>query len=404
MKKTILFIGAPVQGIPGVKLAQKMGLHVVVSDRNPQAPGVKHADDFIQADTYNAEETVLKAQQYHQQRPIHGVITLAADVPYTVASVAQALGLPGIPLKSAQLAMDKLAMKQQFAADGVRIPWFKAVGSFEALQSAIAEHGYTLIIKPVDSRGSRGVLRLTSDVDLSWAYEYALSFSPTQRVMVEKYLEGPQISTESIVIEGQTYTPGFSDRNYEFIEKYAPHIIENGGELPSHIDPQYQIAVKDMVGQAAASMGITQGVVKGDMVVHQGQAYVIEVAARLSGGFFCTHEIPLNTGVDFVGAAIKLALGEPVNPDSLQPKYQRHVVQRWIFPKPGVVKSIEDVAAAEQLAGVEDVVISAKPGDVFKTPVDSCSTAGMVIVTGESRGQALTRAADAVNMIKVVTS
>ena len=39
---------------------------------------------------------------------------------------------------------------------------------------------------------------------------------------------------------------------------------------------------------------------------------MIELAARLSGGFFCTREIPLNTGVDFVGAAIKLALGETV--------------------------------------------------------------------------------------------
>ena len=59
-------------------------------------------------------------------------------------------------------------------------------------------------------------------------------------------------------------------------------------------------------------MGVTEGTVKGDIVVHDGEPYVIELAARLSGGFFCTREIPLNTGVDFIGAAIKVALGEAV--------------------------------------------------------------------------------------------
>jgi hypothetical protein len=52
-----------------------------------------------------------------------------------------------------------------------------------------------------------------------------------------------------------------------------------------------------------------EGDIKGDIVVHKGEPYVIELAARLSGGFFCTREIPLNTGVDFIGAAIKIALG-----------------------------------------------------------------------------------------------
>ena len=68
-------------------------------------------------------------------------------------------------------------------------------------------------------------------------------------------------------------------------------------------------------------MGITDGTVKGDIVVHDGEPYMIELAARLSGGFFCTREIPLNTGVDFIGAAIKIALGETVDEADLTPKH-----------------------------------------------------------------------------------
>src|SRR6185436_18304318 len=96
--------------------------------------------------------------------------------------------------------------------------------------------------------------------------------------------------------------------------------IENGGDLPSQLSPEIQAKVKDVVARAAAALGVVDGTVKGDIVVHNGEPYVIELAARLSGGFFCTREIPLNTGVDFIGAAIKVALGEPVSSEDLQPK------------------------------------------------------------------------------------
>ena len=117
---------------------------------------------------------------------------------------------------------------------------------------------------------------------------------------------------ESIVIDGVCHTPGFSDRNYEYLERYAPFFIENGGDLPSHLPANIQDKVKELVGRAASALGVTDGTVKGDIVVHRGEPYVIELAARLSGGFFCTREIPLNTGVDFIGAAIKLAFGETI--------------------------------------------------------------------------------------------
>ena len=140
------------------------------------------------------------------------------------------------------------------------------------------------------------MLRLTQDVDLEWAFDVAHQHSPTGRVMLENFLPGPQVSTESLVIDGVAYTPGFADRNYEYIERFAPHIIENGGQLPSHLNAQTQGAVCDLVQEAALAMGIQNGVVKGDIVVTDGVPHIIEIAARLSGGYFCTHEIPLTTG------------------------------------------------------------------------------------------------------------
>ena len=58
--------------------------------------------------------------------------------------------------------------------------------------------------------------------------------------MVESFLFGPQISTEALVVNSKVYTIRVSDRNYEFLDKYSPHIIENGGDLPSFLSNEDQ--------------------------------------------------------------------------------------------------------------------------------------------------------------------
>jgi biotin carboxylase len=401
----LFIISAGIEAMPCIELAKSMGFHVLVSDMNPNACGLQLADDTILASTYDVEATVAEATRYHREvRPIDGVMCIASDVPLTVASVAAALGLPGISLEAARLATYKLAMKERFASDGVPIPWFSPVHSVQHLQVLVEAEGLPLVIKPVDSRGARGVQRLLPGVDLSKAYAMACQHSPTQRVMVERFIPGPQVSTESLVIDGIAHTPGFADRNYELLERYAPHIIENGGQLPSHLPPHTQQAVCDLVQQAAASLGIHNGVVKGDIVVTEGQPYVIELAARLSGGYFCTHEIPLSTGVNLVGAAIRQALGEAVDPADLQPRFIRPVAQRYWFPEPGIVLAIEGADAFKDHPDVAYLELRVQPGDRVG-PIDSHpARAGVVITTGETTQAAMELANHVVNSIRIITS
>lgn len=404
MSRTILIVGGGIEAVPGIRLANKMGLHVVVSDMNTNAPGFAMAHDCIIASTYDIEATIAAAQNYdYTVRPIDGVMCIATDVPLTVASVADVLSLPGISVESARLAMDKLAMKNKFFADGVAVPWFSPVKSIEHLREIVAKKGFPLVLKPVDSRGARGVLRLIADVDLDWAYSFSHSYSPTGRVMVEQFLTGPQVSTESIVLDGVVYTPGFSDRNYEYLERYAPHIIENGGELPSYLPEEKQQAIRDLVQQAALSLGITNGVVKGDIVVYEGKPYVIELAARLSGGYFCTHEIPLNTGINFVEQAIRIALGEKPNPSDLVPRFQHGVAQRYIFTNPGLITNIFGIDKVAQQPGIALCEIRVNVGDTIG-PV-SCHPArvGVVIATGNTRQEAIDRVIAAANDIEIKT-
>ncbi len=405
MTKTILIVSGGVEAAYAAKRAKELGYYVVVSDRDPEAPGFAFADSCLIADVYGHDETAAAAERFHRKiRKIDGVICVAADAPMTVAAVLKRLNLPGLSMETALLASDKLAMKECFEREGVPVPEFQAVATPQALSRLAIEHGSNLVIKPVDSRGSRGVQRVEHVKDLAQAFQLAASYSPTGRVMAERYLDGPQVSTESIVINGECFTPGFSDRNYEFLDQFAPFFIENGGDLPSHLPEETQAKVKAVVARAAKALGVINGTVKGDIVVHEGEPYVIELAARLSGGFFCTREIPLNTGVDFIGAAMKVALGEPVTADELLPKSTTPVIQRYAFPKPGRVTRITGAEKARSVAGVAELIVTAKPGDVIPPAGDKRPSAAMVLTTGASREDALKAANDAIAELRVETA
>lgn len=402
MKLTLLIISGGIEALPGIHKAREMGIHVVVSDGNPAAPGFAWADDHLQVSTYDVEETIKAAEKYHRtKRPINGVICIAADVPHTVAGVAERLGVPGISRESAHLATDKLAMKEAFARHGVPIPWFSEVQSLDQLHKIVLSRGFPLVLKPVDSRGARGVVLLKKGVDLSWAFDYSRKQSPTHRIMIERFLEGPQVSTESLIVGDIICTPGFSDRNYQFLERYAPNIIENGGEMPSFLSSEIQDEVKDLVKKGACALGINRGVIKGDIVINKGKPCIIELAARLSGGYFCSHSIPFNTGVDLLAAAIKQCLGLPVQGEDLIPKYQRGVCQRYLFPDPGVVCSIDGVEAVRTSEGIEFCEIRTAVGERIG-PIDSHpARAGVLMAVAETREQAIFLAERAVQRISI---
>jgi biotin carboxylase len=404
MAKGLLIICGGIEAIHGIQRAREMGLHVVVSDGDAHAPGFDLAHGRLVASTYDAARTAAGAIAYHQSvHPIDGVICMGADVPHTVSAVAAELGLPGLSSETAYLAMDKLAMKRRLAEAGVPIPWFAAIRDASDLVEIVHSRGPDLVVKPVDSRGGRGVQRLNCGVSPELAFERAKAQSPTGRVMVEAYLSGPQISTESILLDDVGYTPGFSDRNYELLDRFAPWFIENGGDLPSHVSPAIRADVEATVTAAARALGIRQHNYKGDMVVHQGRAHVIEIAARLSGGYFCTREIPLSTGVDFVGAVIRLALSEPVSPADLTPIEEKPIVQRYVFPNPGRIVSIRGVDEARALPGVIEILPSRQVGDIVPVATSSVARAAMILAGGNTLDEARQNAERAVARIHVET-
>ena len=404
MTKTIWIVGGGVEAIPRIILAKKLGLNVVVSDGNPNAPGLKFTDKSIIASTYDIEGTVNAAYEYHQNvNPIDGVICIATDVPLTVASIAEKLSLPGITTETARKCSDKFLMKETLLAAGIPIPWFSLVKSVSELRSIISERGFPLVIKPVDSRGARGVIRITELLDLEWAFEYTKSFSPTSGVMVEEFLEGRQYSTESVIMDEKNITLGFAERNYEFLEELSPYIIENGGQQPAKIDKKELDSIVKLIEKSSQILGISNATSKGDVVMTKEGPKIIEIAPRLSGGYFSSDQIPLATGINVIEIAIRLSLGEKINKDKLLFRHQNAVAIRYFFPKPGKIISISNTDSFKNKSWVHKLDLFFGVGDVLGKIIDHTKRCGFVITTGNTRDEAVERAKTVVKNVQILT-
>lgn len=389
MTKTLLILGASRQAEEGLRHLRECGWFLVGCDMDEHAPGFKWCDDHIIASVYHAEQAVPAALDYHQNvRSIDGVMCLAVDCPHVAARIAKELGLPSISVETADFAVDKIAMKDRFKSAGMATPVYQEVGGLTELQAFYEQRQKPLVVKPCDSRGSKGVSLIKDSGDLEWAFNHAKVSSPTGRVEAEEFLSGPQLSTETIVYQGKAYTIGISDRNYEFLDTYAPYIIENGGDLPSCWSEEELGQAKDVMGQAARALGVENGILKGDLLLHAGTVYVVEVALRLSGGYFCTHEVPLNTGRSTIIPVAKIALGEPLSLDELEVKELRPVYQRYIFPKPGRIVEVSGVDKARHLPGVEFIDLWAEIGDDVISPVNAGGSVGVIITSGKTREMA----------------
>jgi biotin carboxylase len=399
---TLICLGAGLEGLPILKRAKAMGHRLVVVDGNPDAPGMALGDMRVWASCYDAHAVLAALESEFGGFHFDGVLCCAVDAPHVAAAVAAAFHLPGLTPERAALSVDKLAQKRALSAAGLPVPNCYEVGN------AYIRDDFQ-VIKPADSRGARGVALLMKDADWPAYYQAAKDASPTGRVVIEEYLPGPQLSTESIVVDGRVLFTAVALRNYDRLSEFAPHIVEDGFVEPSpdHTawersdDGLWRLAqgrIHTLLESACAALGWYQqggGVVKGDLVVCDGQPVIIELAARLSGGFLCLAHA-WTYGVDFIGAAVRMALGESF---TFRPMPLSFCAQRYVFPAPGDigrrVSHIEPVAV-----DAEHHTYAVRPGDVLRPVTDHGARLGQAIATGATPEQARAHAEQAVAAMK----
>jgi phosphoribosylamine-glycine ligase len=385
MTKTLMIIGAADEHCLGILQAKAMGYKVFVTDGAPNSPGFKIADDYRIASTYDIQITIEQVDSYILGGgQVDGVMTLASDVPWTVAMVADHLHLPSIGLHAARLVQSKAVMKKALKGH-VSLPEYQVVGGNIEACNVAREMGFPIVVKPVDSRGARGVQLIRKYGDVAHAYNVAMKYSTVKKALIEQYLPGPQLSTEGVMLNGVAYIPAIFDRNYEYLETYAPYIIENGGEMPS-VYSDRRAEIVQVMQDAGNALGIWNGPIKGDLVIHDDKVKVIEIAGRLSGGFFATVATKVSTGVDLIKTGIKLAMGEKVDPKELEPKWNLGAAIRFAFPPPGILGNVKNWDKVWMDDYCRYAHLFVRPGDAI-APIRAHPNRPAVVVTCADNAQ-----------------
>ena len=184
--KKILLLGGSAQQVIAIKTAQRLGYYTVLCDFLTDNPGQYEADVFYLVSTTDKDAVLEVAQK----EKIDGVLAYASDpAAPTAAYIAEKLGLPGNPYQSVEILCNKDRFRIFLLENGFSAPKAHGYASAEDALKDKASYEYPIIIKPVDSSGSKGATVLHSEEGLTKALEFAFSFSRCHRIIVEHYIE-----------------------------------------------------------------------------------------------------------------------------------------------------------------------------------------------------------------------
>lgn len=382
--KKIMILGAGILQLPAIRKAKDMGHIVIAVDMDSNAVGFKEADISHVISTIDIEGVLNVAKEYE----VDGIMTLASDMPMrTVATVSKELGLVGITEDTALKATNKVMMRKALKEYGVPIPCFYHVSNEKEYLYAvqmIKDKRYRCIVKPADNAGSRGVnlLRDYKEKTICEAYRYSKSFSRSGDLVVEEYMEGPEVSVETLSVDGECHVIQITDK----LTTNAPYFVEMGHNQPSCLPVEVRSRIVNMAKAANKAIGITDGPSHTEIKVTKDGPKIVELGARLGGDNITTHLVPLSTGVDMVESCIKIALGE--EPD-MEPKFQKASAIRYMKSSIGVINDIQGVEEAREVCGIRQVSIIHGIGSYAKEIQSSVDRIGFVIAQAESAETAI---------------
>lgn len=372
--RKLLVLGASALQLPAIRLAKEMGLYVGVADYNPKAVGISYADAFFCVSTIDVEAVCRLAKEF---RP-DGIMTLATDMPMrSIAAATALLGLPGISVDTAFRSTDKLEMIKTFKQKGVESPWYIYLSDENDFRLHRGKIQCPCVIKPTDNAGSRGVVLVRKPTELEEAYEYSRSQSRAGHVLVEEYMEGPEVSVEVVVYKGVPHVLVVTDK----LTTGEPYFVEMGHSQPSLLPAADLERIEDLAKRAVLSVGIEDGPAHVEIKLTPEGPKMVELGARMGGDCISTHLVPLATGIDMLKATIDIALGN--RPDLEQTIHKCSAV-RFIGGGFDRITAIDGVEEAMRQPHVKWVQLFKSPGDEATEIHSSLDRVACVVTQADS--------------------
>lgn len=359
--KTIMILGAGEGQTPFISICKKRGYRTIVVSPQGDYPGFAMADKAYYFDTRDKENILAAARKEH----IDAITTDQTDVAVpTVAYVAEKLGLRGIGCDLAGKLTNKYEMRKAAKTAGIATPEFGNAESYpEALQLA-QEIGFPVIIKPVDSSGSRGVIKISTPQELKKNFPAAIAHSAAGEIIVEKFLQGREYLADGFAANGQYNTLDVGIKEYfnlpdRYVSKLCIFYSVN-----SKLDKTME-KVKSVNDQLFTALGFPFGITHAEYIYSPNvdKVYLVECAGRGGGVFLSSHLTPWATGYDTNTRLIDYLM-EGIAP-SLNPETLAGLISAWMcFSLPdGVVATISGQEKLLAIPGVKAVYLDQiKPG------------------------------------------
>ncbi len=364
--------------------------------------GSKHIDDIIAA-----------AKDWHAAEHFDGVLTFSESGVVTAAAVAEALGLPGVGAETARTCRNKLLMRRAHERAGVPIPRFRLVPDLPAALEAAAEFGYPVIFKPTLGAASNFVFRVDGPEDLRLRFPQALdgidrmswfTMEPDgvdlgpHGLLIESFLEGPEILMEALAWDGEVYLGSIVDR----VTIEGDTFDDDVHHAPTSLGPDQVAAVHRAVAAAAHAQGIRRSVMHAEVRFHRGKPHLLEIAVRPGGGGL-DYFARISAGYCPIRASIDVACGLRPAVTHYRPTGV-HTAGTCLISEPG---RVEDISVPASVTGSDRVFflkITAEPGDVIRRPPHGNNILGFLCTTGTSFEDAMSTAYGLAAQIEVQLS
>ena len=316
MQKKILLLGGSAQQIIAVETAKKLGFYTVLCDYLEDNPGQFHADRFYLVSTTD-KEAVLEVARKEE---VDGVVAYASDpAAITAAFVAEKMGLPGNPVQSVEILCEKDKFRRFLSENGFHTPKACGYRSVQEALKGLQEFQLPVIVKPVDSSGSKGVGKIDSIMEADEKLSCAMSFSRSGRIIVEEWVEkfGYQIAGDGLSVDGKLVFRYFA--NDHFNSRCVNPYVPISASFPYNMPREVHEKIHQTIQMLLTALGMKTCTYNFDIRIDKDlNVYLMEVAPR-DGGNYIPDVMKYATGVDLIECSIKAAMGEPIEvPENVQ--------------------------------------------------------------------------------------
>lgn len=310
-QKKLMLLGGIRYLLPAIEAAHKHGCHVITVDYLPDNIAHQYSDEYHNVSIID-KDAVLKLAQELQ---IDGILSYAVDPGVvTAAYVAQQMGLPfTCPYETACILQNKARFREFLSENGFNVPNARGYSNAEEALKDIGYFNWPVIVKPVDSAGSKGVTRVDDPKNLLAAISHALDESHNGHFIVEDFLElqGYQSSADCFSVDGELVYADYSD---QLFDKNAENPYTPAIEIwPASMSQEHQNYLTSEIQRLLKMLHCGTGLYNIESrVCKNGKSYIMEISPRAGGNRIAELQ-RIGTGIDLVEAEVLKAVGEKVS-------------------------------------------------------------------------------------------